>query len=582
MGQMSVRKNKLYDFRADWRQSYFYSNQNDNVVLPIAAVGAGLSTGLTDNHNWSTVRKFGSADLTLHATNNLRLNFDYYRTTNSGPTFTTESPDFFDSPTYWGTYARANPFYLYAPINENTNRFSGGIDYTLRDWTFHYNAGYQTFTQNISLTNVDSPELSIDPVASSTHEPITSFSQSDYRSLSTPISDFSYTGKPFRKFDLRGGYVYYRYQGPGTFDQSYMGIAPNSTAALAPYTISEASREMVTEPNNIVYEAITYKAKDWWEITLDYRYSRFSTNSSGTYSSILGIVTNPAAATPVTSTTSSSGQDSFVWRDGVSDLDFSMLFTPLASLTLRPGIRLIEADVESLEDGVADPALSLRTKTAWPEMSFRYQPVKTFSVRGDVHAFDNGSSYTAITPHTEVAGHVITRFQPFKKVTLEDDLNITNDKLIDTSFQDNVRSNTLTLSYAPNDHFSFFGGYTYDSIFAAGNIFYARGTAPLDDFLRDQEIDRVIQAGIEAKPTKYFGLQLTGNFDRSTGLGQISGEPPAYGPVTYPLVTGTVYVNFPRAGRLSVDLQRTYYIEQIVTADNFGADLLTIRWTRDF
>ncbi len=93
---------------------------------------------------------------------------------------------------------------------------------------------------------------------------------------------------------------------------------------------------------------------------------------------------------------------------------------------------------------------------------------------------------------------------------------------------------------------------------------YARGTAPLNDFLRDQEIDRVIQAGVDAKPSKYFGLQLTGNFDRSTGLGQISGEPPAYGPLTWPLVTGTVYVNFPKAGRLSVDLQRTYYIEQII------------------
>jgi len=91
-----------------------------------------------------------------------------------------------------------------------------------------------------------------------------------------------------------------------------------------------------------------------------------------------------------------------------------------------------------------------------------------------------------------------------------------------------------------------------------------------------------VYEGVEAKPSKFFGLQLTGNFDRSTGLGQISGEPPAYGPLTWPLVTGTVYVNFPKAGRLSVDMQRTYYIEQIVTANNFQANLLTIRWTRDF
>jgi hypothetical protein len=582
MGQLSVSKKKLYDFRVNWRQSYFYSNPNDNAVLPIAAVASGLSTGLTDNHAWGTVRKFGNADFTLHATNNLRFDFDYYRTSDSGPTFTTESLDFFDSPSYWGTFARANPYYLYAPINEDTNRFTGGIDYTYHAWNFHYNLGYQTFTENVTLNNVTSPELSIDPASSSKKEPLVSLSQSEYRRLTTPISEFSFTGKPLSKFEWRGGYTYYRYQGPATFDQTYSGTAPNSTSALAPYTVSQTARDTVTEPDNIVYQTLTFKPKDWWEMIADYRYSRFSTNSAGNFGSILSIVTNPTSATPTTSTTPSSGPDAFVWRDGLSDFDFSMLFTPTPSLTLRPGVRLLKADVETAENGVVDPALSLRTKTAWPELSFGYRPTKIFSIRGDVHSFDSGSSYTAITPHTEVAGHLITRFQPFKKVSLQDDLNLTNDKLIDSSFKDNVHSNTVTLTYALNDQFSIFTGYTYDSMFAEGNIVYARGTAPLKDFLRDQEADRVMQAGVEAKPSKYFGLQLTGNFDRSTGDGQISGEPPAYGPLKWPLATGTVYFNFPKAGRLSVDLQRTYYIEQIVTANNFRADLLTLRWTRDF
>lgn len=581
-GQVSVRKNRLYDFRANWRQSYFYSNPNDNVVLPIAAVASGLSTGLTDNHAWGTVRKFGSADLTLHATNNLRFNFDYYRTSDSGPTFTTEALDFFDSPSYWGTFARANPYYLYAPISDDANRFTGGIDYTYRAWTLHYHLGYQTFIENVSLNNVNSPQLSIDPASSSTKEPLSNLSQSDYRRVTTPISEFSFTGKPTSKLEWQGGYIYYRYQGPATFNQSYNGTAPNSTGAYAPYTVSQTARDTVTEPDNILYQTFTYKLRDWWELIADYRYSRFTMNSVGNFGSIQSIVTNPTSANPTTTTTSASGTTNSVWRDGLSDFDVSMLFTPIPALTLRPGVRLLKADVEALTNGVVDPSITLRTKTAWPELSFGYQPSKIFSVRGDVHAFDNGSSYTAVTPHTEVAGHLIFRLQPYKKVTLQDDLNLTNDKLIDSSFQDRVHANTVTLSYALNDRFSVFAGYTYDSIFAEGNILYARGTAPLNDFLRDQEADRVMQAGVDAKPSKYFGLQLTGNFDRSTGSGQISGEPPAYGPLTWPLVTGTVYVNFPKAGRLSVDLQRTYYIEQIITANNFQANLLTIRWTRDF
>ncbi len=581
-GQVAVSKSHLYDFRANWRQSYYYSNQNDNLVLPVAAVVAGLSKGLTNNHDWGTVRKFGSADFTLHATNNLRFNFDYYRTTDSGPAFTTESLDFFNSPGYWGTFARANPFYLYAPIDDNTNRFTGGIDYTYHSWSFHYNLGYQTFSQFMSLSNVGSPQVSINPVTSSTNEPVTSVSQSDYRRLTSPISEFSYAGKPLANLEWRGGYTYYRYQGPATLDQSFYGTAPNSSGALAPYSASQTARATVSEPDNIFYQNFSYKVNKWWDVIVDYRYSRFTTSTFGNFGSLLDIVTNPASTTPTSSSTPSTGTDSFIWRDGLSDFDLSMLFTPTHSLTLRPGIRLMKADVESIEEGVVDPTTTLRTKTAWPELSFGYQPSKTFSVRGDVHAFDNGSAYTSITPHTEVAGHLIFRYQPIAKVTLEDDLNVANDKLIDASFKNNVHSNTATLSYALNDRFSIFGGFTYDSIFAAGDIVYARGTPPLNDLLRDQESDRVIQGGVEAKPYKYFGLRITGNFDRSTGLGQISGEPPAYGPLTWPLITGTVYWDFPKAGRLSVDLQRTYYIEQIVTGNNFGANLLTIRWTRNF
>ena len=563
--QLTVSKNKLYNFRVNWRQSYYYWNQNDRVVLPL-----GLA-GLTSNHDWATVRKFGSADFTLHATNNLRFNFNYYRTTDSGTLFTTRAPDFFGSPGYWGGYVRANPYYLFAPLNDEANRFTGGIDYTLRSWTLHYNLGYQTFNENLNLNNVASPERSIDTSAAITaNEPLLGLSWSQSRRLTTPVSEFSFTGKPFSDLEWRGGYIYYRYAGPASLDQSFNGIAPNSTGALAPYSVTQGGRATVTEPSHVLSQGFTYHIDDWWSIDLDYRYSRFTSDAIGSFQSLFN------GATPA------AGQVHNVWRDGLSDLDFSVVFTPTNKLIIRPGVRLMKADVEALEDGVSDPPRTLETKTVAPEISFGYEPSKIFSIRGDFRSVTNGASYTAITPHTRTGTHLVFRFKPTEKVSLEDEMSLSDSKLIDANFKSNIRSNAATLSYSLNERFSIFGGFTYSSFFAAGNIQYARGTVPLSNFLTDQEVNRVWQAGVEAKPVKGLGLRLAGNFDRSTGLAALTGEPPAYGPLTWPLVTGTVYYDFPKAGRLSIDLQRTYYIEQIVTGNNFSANMLTIRWTRNF
>jgi hypothetical protein len=567
--QFAISKKKVYDFRVDWRQSYYFWNQNDNVVLPIAGVTVGISKGLTSNQDWATVRKFGSADLTLYATNNLRFHFDYYRPSDQGTTFTTRAPDFFGSPGFWGTYVRANPYVLNAPLTDNTNRITGGLDYSLKSWNFHYSVGYQTFTENIGFNNVATPELSINPIASSVAEPLANFSMSQFRRLTTPISEFSFVGKPLPKLEWRGGYIFYRYEGPVTFNQAFNGRAPSSAGPLAAYTVSESANAMVTEPNHIINQGLTYHLFSWWSLDADYRYTRFTSDSTGNFQSLFNA-------------TATSGSTNVVWRDGLSELAFSMDFTPIRALIIRPGVQFMKSDVESLTNGVAVPSLTLRTNTARPEISFGYEPFKFFSVRGDFHSTSNGSSYTAITPHTQQATHFVVRVHPLEKLTIEDEVSVANNKLLTANFQNNIRSNAITVSYSLGERFSIFGGFSYDSYIAQGNILYARGTAPLADTLRDQELDRVWSGGIEAKPTKRIGLRLSGNFDRSSGVGALSGEPPAYGPSVFPLITGTAFYNFPVVGQLGVDLQRTYYIEQIITVNNFSANVLTIRWTKSF
>jgi hypothetical protein len=568
--QLTVSKHKLFDFRANWRQAYYFWNQNDNVVLPITAVAPTLSTGLTDHHNWDTVRKFGSADLTVHASNNLRFNFDYYHTTDSGPTFTTASPDFLGSPGFWGGFARANPYYLFAPINDETNRFTGGIDYTFRSWNFHYSAGYQSLNSIINVSNVSSPELSIDPAKSSTQEPLANFTWSQDRRLTTPISEFSFVGKPLHRLEWRGSYLFYRYQGPLNFDQSFNGIAPNSKGVQTPYAVSQSVRGNVTEPDHIISQGFTYDITSWWSVSADYRYSHLTTEGIASLSSLFN------ATTPATNS------EDIVWRNNLSDLHFTLDFTPLPTLIIRPGIHLMKYDVATFSAGVEDDGLSRTIKTVAPEISFGYEPSKIISFRGDLHSFNNGLSYTAITPRSEVGGHAVVQFHPIAKFSIDNELNISNGRLLETDYRNVVRFNSTTASYALNERFSIFAGFSYESTYSQGEIQYLRGPAPLSNFLRDQEMNRVWQGGIDLKPIRRFSARISGNFDRSSFVGEISGEPPAYGPVTWPLVTGTVAYDFPKAGRLSVDLQRTYYLQDIVTVNNFSANLLTIRWTRGF
>ena len=568
--QLTLSKTKLYDLRVNWRQSYFYWNQNDGVILPTRN-----QTGLTDNHDWANVRKVGSVDFALHATNNLRFNFQYYRTTFSGTTFTTFSPLFFGSESF-GSFARANAYYMYAPIFDNTNRFTGGIDYTWRDWNFHYNVGYQTFSDNMTVNNVTSPQRAIDTTTSSTASQLLSNgSWTAFRELKTPVSEFSYTGKPRPWLEMRGSYMFYRYRGPASFDQSYSGDNPDA------YSVSENARATVSEPNNIVEQGFTFKVKPWWDIDLDYRYSRFSTTTEGQFSSLLN---EEDPDTGLISTESFSGEASNDWKYGMHQFDFNMMFTPKSNLVIRPGVTLFKTDVKTLEDGQIDDARTLQWKTVSPALSAFYRPTSWLSLRGEIHTINRGASYTAITPHTDTKGRIVASLRLSKKWSLDNELYIVNQKLLATDFHGRMRSNSTLLSYTLSDNYSVFGGFTYDSEFASGIIAWQRGVPEpgTADTLRDQAVNRVWQAGLEAQPVKYFGIRFTGNFLRTTGVGEESGISPVYGPLTYPYGTGTIYFNIPRAGRLSVDLQRTYYIQEIITGNNFGANMLTIRWTRSF
>lgn len=73
-------------------------------------------------------------------------------------------------------------------------------------------------------------------------------------------------------------------------------------------------------------------------------------------------------------------------------------------------------------------------------------------------------------PHTDLGLRFVFQFHPIEKLTVEDNFVIRNRKFQDASFQNNIRSNAFTVAYALSDQFSVFGGFSYDSFFAAAFV----------------------------------------------------------------------------------------------------------------
>jgi hypothetical protein len=353
---------------------------------------------------------------------------------------------------------------------------------------------------------------------------------------------------------------------------SMNGIARTNTAgtADASYAISLSTRAQVTEPNQVLDQGLTYKLNEWWSTMFDYRYTHFTVDSNADFRSVNG-------STVVT------GESQNHWRIAAHTLDLNMAFTPAASLLFRAGIRYLNTDIRMLEDGVLDPTRTKHINTVWPIGSVYYQPSKVFTIRADVESTTNGTSYTRVTPHTDIGGRFVARVRPTEKFYIEDNAVVRNRKLLDTGYRSTVRSNAVTATYEFNPRYSVFAGFSYDSLFAEDFVDFLRGPAPTKNLaLRDQTVNRVWQAGLKLEPTRRLGINITGNYVRTTGMGEIAGELPLYGPVKFPYATGSIYYDVPQLGRLTLQLQRTYYIEQIVPGNNFGANLVTIAWTHAF
>jgi len=392
-------------------------------------------------------------------------------------------------------------------------------------------------------------------------------SWADARELKTPVSEFTYDGAVNDRVTLRGGYMFYRYRGPASIHAGYSGTARSNTAG--PYSLILDTEAAVTEPTHIVDQGATVRIRSWWNLHFDYRLTHSSTASSGDLKVI-------ADSVP------SSGEVGYDWSLRTHQAELNLEFIPASSLTVRTGLRFLRRDVEEKEAGVAERYATATINTVTPTLNVYYRPSGKLTLRGDISSSTDGTSYTRISPHTDVRSRLSARLQPFDKVWVETSLTVRNRHYETSGFQNNIRISSTNVTYQPIEKLSLFGGLAYDSYFATSDVTFLRGTPPLNVSWRDQSISRTWSGGFSTKLTPHLSLDFSGNFVRATGRGEISGELPNYGPIKFPYATATLSYDFGKIGRLLIDLQRTYYIEEIVRENNFSANLLTIRWTKDF
>jgi hypothetical protein len=519
------------------------------------------------------VRRLATASGELPISRPASLLFEYTRSSRHGANFTTRAIEYFGAPSSWGAFARANPYVLHAPVDEVSHRFAAGARIRQSNWSAQVRAGYQTFDEDMRLDNLAPAQRSINlDEAATASETLQSAAWIQTRRRRSPFTETSYSGTVLGKLTLRGGYLHYRYSGPARFEAAYAGVARTNSSgtAVAPYTISEVHTAEFREPYHVIDQGFSYQLKGWWSVHADYRYSRFTVDSEADFESDSSL------------SGTSQGHTERKWTYGLHSVDLALEFLPAGKVVIRTGARVMKRDVTALDDGVAVPQATRRSRIVSPIASVYYAPSSRLRLRADIQGTSNDGPYTRITPRTDIATRFVGTFQAHEKLRIENALQVRTGKYSSTEFRSAYRANSTTLTYEFSGRYAGFAGFSYDSSMATASVTFLRGPGPLVVTWRDQTINRVWQAGVTATPANALELRISGNYLRTTGVGEISGEPPVYGPIRWPMLSATAAYRVPRLGTLSFDLQRTYYKEELVSGDNFAGTLFGLHWTKDF
>ncbi|HKT80940.1 MAG TPA: hypothetical protein VJP86_12015 [Vicinamibacterales bacterium] len=573
----TAKRAGAYDLRIDWRKSRWF----DGAPITPASIDGFDTRAVTDAHSWSTERQFGTIALTLEASERLHFLFNFDRGERRGGIGSTRAIDFVGAPSAWGAFARANPYPTRGQIHDTTNRVTGGVSYGGDQWTVHYRGGYQVQDESLVQQPTTTPERSInvgDPATAD--EALQALTWSQTRHLTAPLSDVAFNLRPSSRLEWRGEYLFAKYSGPADLSAGAQGAArTNATGTtISPYQVLIDGHTETDAPSHVLGQGMTYRLANGWAVDADYRYSLFSSEAQGQLGSSLGLYTAATANPQV-----SSEEVNETWRQSVHAFTAAVTFVPSAVLTIRPGIRLSQRDIEARVDEVLDAARSLTEQTIGPDLSIGYRPTAWLAARGTYRSGYSDASYTRMSPIQRTVANLTLHAEPAAGFTVEAAATLADADLYSTSFVSHTRTASLQLGYTLSERLTTFGGLDYQTYLGTGDTTFLRGTAPITDIaMEDSEIDRIWQAGATLRATENLDITASGSFVRTTGTDSITGEPPLYGPTSFPLATVSASYNIPRAGQISIDWQRTYMLQDLLPANNFSANLFTVRYGRRF
>jgi hypothetical protein len=570
-----VKRGNAYDVRVNWRQISFF----DVAPRTPASIDDFDTSAVTDRHSWNTDRSIGNVALTLTPKPRLQVTFGYDRVRRDGAIGTTRAVDFIGSPATWGSFARANPFPLTAPHDDTSQRFTGGVSFGRDRWTVHYKAGYQQYDEALALDPLTGPIRSINIAdAATANERLQAVSWNQTRKLTTPSSELAFVVRPAPQFEWRGEYLFYRASGPYSIAGAFAGTARTTATAFFPYNVTVDAEGDGKAPTHVFGQGFSYRPSNYWGLDFDYRFSSMSSEMDSTVSSLLTGYP-PADAAPAAANESLTT----AWDVTLHTVRITGLLQPRSNLTIRPGLRFTGRDVVMTEDDIADPATT-RDDTTWtPEISVSYRPRTWVAFRGAFRSTSNDPAYTRMSPSERTVGHIGVTLDPMEGLTVGAAFDRNAATLDTAGFSSRIHGGSVQASYAFNDRVTTFGSFDYRKLRATGDTTFLRGTAPIENIVMiDDETDKVWQGGLTLRVVAGLELTASGIYDRVTGADLITGEPPLYGPVSFPSGTISASYEVPRFGRVAFDVQRSHYYQDLLPLNDFKAQILTVRFTRGF